>query len=222
MREYTRSHNQRTAPERIGRQPHISNFATQTVSMEGEKMYLYNESDELSGNSFSNANTDGARSVLIAFDSLPQTLEEFASLTTARMVSPFDTAAMLIAALCNYPYNKSESIAMVNYLKGPSPLAPWEETFIANRLRDKDYLPTSYFIGAAPHNGYAPSAPYMVMVTDDGPDSYTEDNTATLYLQSGGADSPCEVQLQRADDDKWYLIAYKLLPEIRAPELRNS
>ena len=160
------------------------------------------------------------KTVSIVFNSMPQTMLEFQTLPQAEMKTPFDTAAMLVAALCVYHQNKNESIAMINFLRGPRPLAPREETFINDRLRDKDYLPASYLSGATPENGYTPSEPYTVAVSD-GPYSYSTDNMASLLLKSGGADEKREVQLRLAKDGKWYLWEHKLLPGIRQPESQN-
>ena len=172
------------------------------------------------GQAAGNIGKGSGKSVSVVFDAMPQTLAAFKALPQAEMKTPFDTAAMLVAALCVYPANKAEAFAMINCLRGPRPLAPREESFIGERLRDKDYLPASYFIGATPQNGYVPTEPYTVIVCD-GPYSYTTENMANLLLQSSGADEKREVQLRLAKDGKWYLWEHKLLPGIRQPEAQN-
>jgi hypothetical protein len=162
----------------------------------------------------------GGKSVSVIFNSMPQTLAEFTALPQAEMKTPFDTAAMLVAALCVHPENKSEAIAMINYLRGPRPLMPIDESFITERLRGVDYLPASYFNGATPQNGYIPTEPYTIVVSD-GPYSYTSENMASLLLKSGGADTVRQVQLRLAKDGKWYLWEHQLLPGIRKPESQN-
>ena len=92
----------------------------------------------------------------IVFAKLPDTLEEFKTLPQAALATPFDTAAMTVVAFCFYPHNKELSLSMLEYLRGPRPLSNMDKQFIADRFRDKDYVPRSYFKGATPDNDYAP------------------------------------------------------------------
>ena len=162
----------------------------------------------------------GNKTEKIVFSALPENLEEFKSLPQAALSSPFDTAAMTVLALCFYPENKELSIDMLNYLRGPRPLNGMEKQFIADRFRDKDYVPRSYFEGAKPENDYLPNEPYTVSVSEDA-NSYTEEGYANLFIPSGGADSPRPVKLRLAKDGKWYLWEQYLLTGIRQPESRN-
>lgn len=162
----------------------------------------------------------GNKTEKIVFSALPEDLEEFKSLPQAALSSPFDTAAMTVLALCFYPENKELSIDMLNYLRGPRPLNGMEKQFIADRFRDKDYVPRSYFEGAKPENDYLPNEPYTVSVSEDA-NSYAEEGYANLFIPSGGADSPRPVKLRLAKDGKWYLWEQYLLTGIRQPESRN-
>ena len=45
---------------------------------------------------------------------------------------------------------------------------------------------------------------------------------STLYVSSGGADNPRQVQLRKAKDNKWYLWEQMLLADIRKPESENQ
>ena len=157
----------------------------------------------------------------IVFAKLPDTLEEFKALPQAALATPFDTAAMTVVAFCFYPHNKELSLSMLEYLRGPRPLSNMDKQFIADRFRDKDYVPRSYFKGATPDNDYAPQQPYTIEVKEN-PYSYTNEGYATLYVTSGGADSPRQVQLRLAKDGKWYLWEQFLLADIRKPESTNS
>lgn len=161
---------------------------------------------------------NGARDII--FHSMPSSLEEFKALPQAAMTSPFDTAALTVLALCYYPKNRDLSLAMLDYLRGPRPLSPYEKQFIRDRFMDSDYVPRSYFNGATPQNDYEPTAPYTLRFTET-PYSYEEENYAKLYVQSGGADSPRMVQLRLAKDGKWYLWEQFLLAGIRQPESSN-
>ena len=163
---------------------------------------------------------DGNKTKDVVFSALPETFEEFISLPQASLSDPFDAAAMTVLALCFYPKDKELSLSMLGFLKGPGSISEMEKQFIAERFRDSDYVPRSYFNGAVPGNDYAPSAPYTITVSDN-PYSYTNEGYAVLYIRSGGADSPRSVKLRLAKDGKWYLWEQFLLSGIRAPESSN-
>jgi hypothetical protein len=133
------------------------------------------------------------------------------------MDTPFKTAAMAVLAFTYYPVDKEMSLAMLDFIKGPKPLSPMEKQFITDRFMDKDYVPRSYFEGATPANDYEPAEPYTIIVSEN-PYSYQNEGYATLYMTSGGADSPRSVQLRKAKDGKWYLWDQFLLADIRKPD----
>ncbi|MBE6773997.1 MAG: hypothetical protein E7544_07210 [Ruminococcaceae bacterium] len=166
------------------------------------------------------AQTGTNKSVKITFSSLPDTLDGFKALPEAKMDNPFSTAALTVLAFCFYPENKDLSLQMLDFLRGPRPLSVMDKQFIADRFRDKDYVPRSYFEGATPNNNYLPSEPYSITVSEN-PYSYQNEGYATLYITSGGADSPRSVQLRLAKDGKWYLWEQYLLADIRKPESEN-
>ena len=159
----------------------------------------------------------GNKVVNVQFTKLPETLDEFKSLTQATLSTPFDTAAMTVLALCFYPKDKELSLSMLGYLKGPQPLSEHDKQFLRDRFMDKDYVPRSYFEGATPQNDYTPVEPYTIKVSEN-PYSYQDQGYAKLFLQSGGADSPRYVQLRQAKDGKWYLWEQYILADIRQPE----
>ena len=80
----------------------------------------------------------GNKTESVVFSEIPATFEDFVNLPQAQMKTPFDTAAMTVAAFCVYPYNKDLSIQMLNFLRGPRPISGVEASFIADRFRDKD------------------------------------------------------------------------------------
>lgn len=162
----------------------------------------------------------GNKTQRIVFNTLPDTFEEFVSLPEAKMETPFDTAAMTVLAFCFYPENKDLSLRMLDFLKGPQPLSPMDKQFIRDRFMDKDYVPRSYFDGATPENNYLPAEPYTITVSSN-PYSYQNEGYATLYITSGGADSPRSIQLRKAKDGKWYLWEQLILADIRKPESMN-
>ena len=162
----------------------------------------------------------GNKKEKIVFRNLPSTFEEFASLPQAALSTPFDTAAMTVLAFCYYTQNKDLALQMVNYLRGPRPLSGGDISFIADRFRDSDYVPRSYFEGSTPANDYTPAEPYTIIVSEN-PYSYQNEGYATLYITSGGADSPRSVQMRKAKDGKWYLWEQFILVGIRQPESSN-
>ena len=162
----------------------------------------------------------GNRTEEIVFDRLPETLEEFKAMPQAALATPFQTAAMTVLAFCFYPQDPQLALEMVNYLRGPRPLSGYDRSFIKDRFRDSDYVPRSYFEGATPQNDYLPQEPYRIRVSEN-PYSYQNQGYATLYIRSGGADSPRSVQLRLAKDGKWYLWEQFILVGIRQPESQN-
>ena len=170
-------------------------------------------------NEVSNNSSSSNKSVDIVFPDIG-TLEEFKALPQAALSTPFDTAAMTVLALCFYPQDKNLSIEMLNYLKGPNSLSEYEKSFIADRFRDGDYVPRSYFKGATPQNDYLPSEPLTITVSDN-PYSYNDEGYAVMHLCSGGADSPRQVKVRKAKDGKWYLWEQFVLVGIRKPEGSN-
>lgn len=167
------------------------------------------------------SNAVNNRNEKIVFNSLPDTYEQFVSLPQASMSTPFQTAAMAVLAFCFYPKDKDLCYKMIDFLRGPRPMNSSEKSFIADRFRDKDYVPRSYFAGATPENDYQPAAPYTVEVREN-QYTYSVDGIAKLFIPSGGADDPRPIQLRKAKDGKWYLWEYSsILLGVRQPESSN-
>ena len=166
----------------------------------------------------------GNKSVSVAFDSMPETLAEFTALPQAAMTTPFDTAALAVAALSAYSISKDETVAMLSYLRGPNTMTKPDVSFLAERMAQNNkagFLGASYFDGATPENEYTPAQPYTVTVSEN-PYSYENQGSAKLFIKSGGADSPRPVTMRQAKDGKWYLWEYSsLLLDIRVPESTN-
>lgn len=163
------------------------------------------------------AENGGNKSKKVVFSKLPESFEEFKLLSEAQLTDPFYTAALTVLVFCFYTGNKEESLKMLDFLRGPRPLSAMDKQFIADRFRDKDYVPRSYFEGASPSNNYLPSEPCTVVVSDNSY-SYAEESYATLYVRSGGADSPRSIKLRLAKDGKWYLWEQFILADIRQPD----
>ena len=61
------------------------------------------------------------------------------------------------------------------------------------------------------------SAPYKITVSEN-PYSYPEENWATLWLKSSGADSMREVKLRcKPSTGQWFMVDQMLLADIRVP-----
>ncbi|MCI7085060.1 MAG: hypothetical protein PUB41_06185 [bacterium] len=157
----------------------------------------------------------------IVFESLPESYGQFVNLPQASMATPFQTAAMAVLAFCFYPKDSELCFGMIDFLRGPRPMNGADRQFIADRFREKNYVPRSYFMGANPDNDYQPSSPYTVTVSEN-PHSYDADGIAKLFIASGGADTPRPIQLRKAKDGKWYLWEYSsILLDVRKPESSN-
>ncbi len=158
------------------------------------------------------------KSETFSFAALPQSLPELQALPEANLDSPYKTAALALAALCRFEEDETAVHEMLNYLKGPEPLSNLEKQFLRDRLRGKGYKSYSFFAGATPENGYAPASPYMITVSSN-PYSFQTENWATVYVQSGGADSPRPVKLRKKPSTgQWFLNEIQCLSDIRVPK----
>ena len=82
------------------------------------------------------------------FEALPQNLSELQALPEAALDSPFKTTALVLAALCSFEKNENAVFEMLDFLKGPDNVSPFEKQFIKERLAGKYYKTFSYFAGA--------------------------------------------------------------------------
>lgn len=155
------------------------------------------------------------QAITIRFTALPTTLEQLQAIPEAALSTPYAAAALTVAALCNYDADPEETIRMLNYLKGPQPLSPYETQFLRDRLKGKPYKMRSFFAGTSPANNYTPTEPYEITVYDD-LYSYSETNFAKLNIRSSGADSPRQIKL-RKKGEQWFLWENYLMSDIRIP-----
>lgn len=151
------------------------------------------------------------------FEKLPTNVSELESLPEICLDSPFKTAALVMVALCQYEKDVDKTIEMLNFLKGPENMSEFEKQFLRDRLKDKQYKVLSFFDGATPENGYAPTVPYSIEVTDN-PYSYPDDNWATMWVKSSGADSPRQIKLRKKPSTgQWFLNEIQCLADVRVP-----
>lgn len=157
----------------------------------------------------------GNQSQQFTFAALPESVDQLKRLPEASMDSPFKTAALTVAALCAYAADPEVGTPMLNYLKGPQPLSPYEQSFLRDRFRDKTYVPFSYFEGATPANNYIPTAPYRITISSN-PYSAESPDYYKVFIRSSGADSERSVRLRRKGE-QWFLWEQFLLADIRRP-----
>ena len=155
------------------------------------------------------------------FHALPKNVYELMAIPEAALTTPFMTAAVTVAALCAYGENPAACIEMLNALKGPQPLSNHDIQFMRDRMAGKPYKPFSYFAGATPKNGYVPDVPYTITVFD-GVASYPEEGHVSLYIKSGGADTPRPLSMRlKPSTGQWFLTQQSLLGDIRIPEAED-
>lgn len=155
----------------------------------------------------------------VVLNELPRNLQQLQAMPEAALKEPQYTAALTIAALAIYPSDKNAACEMLEFLHGPKGLSTYEKQFIADRFRDKDYVPRSYFEGATPQNNYEPSKPYKLVISEN---PYSRDQLKegylTLHVKSGGADSARQIKLRtKPSTGQWFLWEQFLLADIRKP-----
>ncbi|MBR0224275.1 MAG: hypothetical protein IJL93_08390 [Bacteroidales bacterium] len=155
------------------------------------------------------------------FERLPQNEAELQSLAIADMKDPYAVAALTVAALTRYKTSSRDCFRMLDFLKGPESISGFEFQFLNERLKGKEYKPFSFFEGATPANNYTPGQPYRITVSSN-PYSFTTDGEGhewcTLYVTSGGADSPRPIKLRKkGSTGQWFLNDIQCLGDIRTP-----
>lgn len=163
--------------------------------------------------------TGGDQSYTVTLAQLPADLTQLQQMPEGALLKPEHTAALTVAALCLYPVDKEASLQILEYLQGPRGLSNYDKQFLADRFRDKDYVPRSYLAGATPQNNYEPTQPYTVTVFEN---PYSRDQLSdgylTLHIRSGGADSPRQIKLRnKPSTGQWFLWEQFLLSDIRQP-----
>ncbi|MBE6902757.1 MAG: hypothetical protein E7478_09800 [Ruminococcaceae bacterium] len=178
---------------------------------------IKNETAKAVSNTASSVGKGSNRSESFTFAALPNNVAELQALPEATLDSAFKTTALTIAALCAYEKDPDACIEMLNFLKGPAEVSTYEKGFIKERLNGKFYKTFSFFEGATPQNGYKPTTPYVIKVSEN-PYSFDEENWATLYVTSGGADNPRPIKLRKKPSTgQWFLNDIQCLADIRIP-----
>lgn len=152
------------------------------------------------------------------FETLPTSVEDLSKLPEFKLDTPYKTAALVLAVLCNYESNPEETFAMLDSLKGPESVSTYEKQFIRERLTGRQYVITSFFEGATDDNGYKPTTPFSITVSSNSY-SFTEENWATLFVTSAGADSERMIKLRKKPSTgQWFLNEVQCLGDIKTPK----
>ena len=151
------------------------------------------------------------------FSALPESLAQLQALPEAVLQDPFQTAALTVCALCAYAADKTVGAEMLNWLRGPRPLSPFDISFLNDRFREGYHVIFSYFAGAVPGNDYTPTMPFTLTV-EAGPYADANPGYKKLHIRSGGADNPREIILRQKGDGTWLLWDQFLLVSIRQPK----
>ncbi len=155
------------------------------------------------------------------FASLPESLMQMQMLEEATLENPFATAALSVCAICAYAADKQIGLEMLNWLRGPRPLANGEIAFLDERFKEgKTYIPFSYFKGASPTNYYTPHEPYTITIESN---LYSDVNEGykKLFVRSSGSENPREIVLRKRGDGKWFLWNQVILVGIKEPQAND-
>lgn len=151
------------------------------------------------------------------FSSIPSSVQELCQFPEASLDSPFKATALAMIALCKYESSPVAFYEILDFLKGPESVSPFERQFIDERLRGKGYKVRSYFEGATPENGYKPTEPYTISVYEN-PYSFDNENWAVMWVKSSGADNMRQIKLRKKPSTgQWFVNDIQCLSDIRVP-----
>lgn len=167
------------------------------------------------------ARAAGSRTERFTFAALPATLAELQALPEVKMDTPYKTAALTVVALAVYTRDQQAGREMLDFLNGPAEFNEYDRQFLAEHLLSQPYVAFSYFRGATPQNNYTPSVPY-VLEAKSYATSFANENYASIYFASGGADTERQVTVRKKPSEgKWYYWEQALLGDIRTPVAEN-
>lgn len=160
-------------------------------------------------------------SEIISFEKLPKSIEELTPIAQDCFSSPYKMAALSVLVFCNWENDREKTIEMLNLIKGPRQLTPYDIQFIRDRLGGKDYVVRSYSKGTSPENNY--SIDKLEIEVSETPYSFQNEGYATLYLHSSGADSARPVTLRfKPSTNQWFLWEHTFLSDIRIPKAQDE
>lgn len=157
-------------------------------------------------------------SVTFTFQAIPRSVAELQALPEASLDTAFKTTALAVLMLCNFENDPNATFEMLDFLNGPEDVNPYTKQFITEHLKGAQYKIFSYFEGATVQNNYTPNVPYTITVSTT-PYSFDNENWATMYVKSAGADSPRSIKLRKKPSTgQWFVNEIQILADIRTPE----
>ena len=193
-------------------------------------MGLFDSITRSAGNALSNAAANAVTGAVneaqrkretFTFTTIPRSVADLKALPESDLSTPFKTCALTMLVLLNYADDVNATIEMLNFLKGPEPMNPYQIQFLKDRLVGKEYVVRSFFEGSSPQNNYIPTEPLKITVYDN-PYSYPEAGWATLHMDSTGADSPRQIKCRlKPSTNQWFLVENLALSDIRTPVAAN-
>ena len=154
----------------------------------------------------------------VKFNTMPQNAEEMKAMPNFDQKDEYAVAAFTVAALLRFASDPENGKAMLSVLKGPEAVSNLEVQQMYEKLTDCEYVIRSYFKGAEPENDYRPKEPWTVELLEYS-NSRDIENYLYLYVVSGGADNPRQIQLRRKPSTgEWFIWVFQgLLMDIRVP-----
>lgn len=154
------------------------------------------------------------------FLNLAKNLDEMKSVEGFSFKNPKMTAAMFIVSLDAFTKNQESGIEMINFLKGPVDLGAHDISFLKDRLRGKEYLPSSYFKGSSPENNYSKEEPFKIEIHDD-ISGQKEEGYLKFFIKSSGADSKRPITLRQKGDEYFIYEYSSILLSIVKPKAED-
>ena len=193
--------------------------ATVTNALRSSAVKVKSDINQGIDNAVKNAKQKASiRKKTVKFDTLPQNAEEMKAMPIYDQKDEYVVAACTVAALLRYAANQSDGKAMLDVLNGPENPANIDLQRMDEKLIGNDYMIRSYFKGASPENDYTPTQPFTVELLEY-QNSRDIDNYLYLYVPSGGADNPRQIQLRKKPSTgEWFIWVFQgLLMDIRIP-----
>ncbi len=166
--------------------------------------------------------------VIVEITSLPDSVTSFSALQAQIAQTPEGGAALFALALLLFSETPDLGAPCLALAAAPerraardlgAPLSKRDQQFVISQLRDRAYLPRSYFQETSPENGYAlPSLPYRCEISTNPYSGDPVQGVYKVFLQCSGADRPRPVTVKRDAAGLWHASEWSsLLSGIRPP-----
>lgn len=144
----------------------------------------------------------------ITIDTLPSSVDEFATLRESLEGTPEGTAALFVAAalmLESAPDAGKTCLFDIlgpQYMVGPGKPKPSAKRLI-ERLTGNKSLARSYVVGTTPGEGYTLPSPPLAVSTSRNPYSEMAPDRIKVFVACSGADSDRPIQLVKVEEGRW-------------------